>query len=125
MKVKRVFVINRLAPVLAAVLLLASTLSMAQTPQERVHAMSHVVMPFDMSKTIHIFKMATFGGVEKILMRDPRDADQVALIRRHLAHEAGKFKRGDYSDPARLHGADMPGLKELEADASRIHVAYS
>ncbi|TBW54352.1 hypothetical protein EZI54_14580 [Marinobacter halodurans] len=87
--------------------------------------MSHGVMPFDVSKTIHIFRMTESGGVERILVRDRRDADQVALIRHHLEHEAGRFQRGDYSDPAKLHGSDMPGLKELEASASQIGVSYS
>lgn len=113
------------ANVLAAMLLLNSSMAFAQTKQERVHAMSHTVMPFDMSKTLHIFKMTESGGVEWVVVRDPRDADQAALIRRHLEHEAGKFQRGDYSDPAKLHGSNMPGLKELEANASQIKVSYS
>ena len=87
--------------------------------------MSHEVMPFDMSKTVHIFKMTESGGVERVVVRDSADADQVALIRRHLAHEAGKFQHGDYSDPAKLHGSDMPGLEELEGGASEIKVSYA
>ena len=106
-------------------LLLISSIAFAQTKQEHVHAMSHSVMPFDMSKTIHIFKMTESGGIERILVRDGKYSDQIVLIRRHLAHEAKRFQRGDYSDPAKLHGANMPGLKELEANASRIHISYS
>lgn len=113
------------AKIMAALLLLYSSMAFAQTPQERVHAMSHNVMPFDMSKTIHIFKMTESGGIERIVVRDTRFADQIPLIRRHLEHEARKFQRGDYSDPAKLHGSDMPGLKELEANASQISISYS
>lgn len=113
------------AKILAVILLLNNSMTFAQTPQERVHAISHTVMPFDMSKTIHIFKMTEFGGIERIVVRNPRDVDQVALIRRHLEREAGKFQRGDYSDPAKLHGSNMPGLKELEAHTSQIKVSYS
>jgi len=97
----------------------------AQTQQQHVHRMSHHVMPFDMSKTLHIFRMTETGGVERIVVRTPGDAEQLALIRQHLKHEAKKFQRGDYSDPARLHGANMPGLKELEANASRIRISYA
>jgi len=111
--------------VTAVLLLLNASVAIAQTPQEHVHAMSHEVMPFDMSKTVHIFKMTESGGVERVVVRDSGDADQVALIRRHLKHEAGKFQRGDYSDPAKLHGSDMPGLRELEEGASEIKVSYS
>ena len=106
-------------------LLLGGPIVMAQTPQERVHEMAHTVMPFDMSKTVHIFKMTETGGIEKVVARDPHAADQIALIRQHLKLEAEKFQRGDYSDPAKLHGRDMPGLKELESNAGRITITYS
>ena len=78
-----------------------------------------------MSKTVHVFKMTVSGGVRQVLVRDPKETDQVALIRQHLQHEAEKLKRGDYSDPARLHGADMPGLAELQANPSALEVSYS
>lgn len=105
-------------------LVLGCPVAMAQTPQARVHKMSHTVMPFDVSKTIHIFKMTETGGIEKVLVRDPRETGQIALVRKHLELEAEKFQRGDYSDPARLHGKDMPGLKELEANAANIRITY-
>ncbi|HJV28595.1 MAG TPA: hypothetical protein VJ673_23145 [Aromatoleum sp.] len=114
-----------LAKAIAVLLLLGNSAVFAQTPQERVHQMSHSVMPFDMSKTIHIFKMTESGGVERVIARDPSESDQVALIKQHLKHEAERFQRGDYSDPAMLHGTDMPGLKELRAGASGIKVSYA
>ncbi len=110
---------------LALVLLFSTATVLAQTTQQHIHQMSHSVMPFDMSKTLHIFKMTDSGGIEKVVTRKPGEADQVALIRQHMQKEAQKFQRGDYSDPARLHGANMPGLKELQANASRIKVSYS
>ena len=42
-----------------------------------------------------------------------------------LQHEAERFQHGDYSDPAMLHGADMPSLEDLEKGASRIKVSYA
>jgi len=47
------------------------------------------------------------------------------LIQQHLKHEAERFRRGDYSDPAALHGANMPGLKDLRVGASGIKVLYA
>jgi len=111
--------------VITVVLLGGSVGALAASSEERIHEMSRHVMPFDMSKTVHIFKMTETGGVEKVVVRDAADTDQIALIRQHLKHEAAKFQRGDYSDPAWLHGADMPGLKELQAHASEIRVSYS
>jgi hypothetical protein len=82
-------------------------------------------MPFEMSKTLHIFKMTEQGGVERVVTRGAAENDQVALIQQHLQHEAERFQKGDYSDPARLHGADMPGLKELQEGTSNIAITYT
>ena len=113
------------AKVVTIFLLISASTAYAQTKQEHVHQMAHSVMPFDMSKTVHIFKMTETGGVQRVITKDAGDADQIALIQQHLKHETEKFQRGDYSDPAMLHGGDMPGLKELQAGASSIKVSYA
>jgi hypothetical protein len=105
--------------------LIGSASLFAETRQDHVHQMAHRVMPFDISKTVHIFKMTEFGGVQKVILKDPGATDQIALIQKHLQHEAKRFQLGDFSDPAKLHGADMPGLKELQAGASGIKVSYA
>ncbi|HYA20808.1 MAG TPA: aspartate carbamoyltransferase, partial [Burkholderiales bacterium] len=69
--------------------------------------------------------MTESGGVERVIIKDATAQDQVALIQRHLRHEAEAFQRGDYSDPASLHGPNMPGLNDLQAGAARIKVRYS
>jgi len=113
-----------IALIIAAPLLVAPA-ARAETQQQRVHRMSHAVMPFDMSKTIHVFRMTQSGGVERVEVRDPADQEQIPLIRRHLRHEASRFQRGDYSDPARLHGEHMPGLDILRDNAQGISVSYA
>ncbi len=115
---------SRSVKIAAALLLVSCCAAGAQTPQERVHQMSHTVMPFEMAKTLHVFAMNETGGVMRVVARDPGESDQVTLIRRHLRHEAERFQKGDFSDPAALHGADMPGLKELRAGASQLEVSY-
>lgn len=117
-------ILSVFAAVAAAVWFGAPSGALAETPQERVHRMSHHVMPFEMAKTVHVFKMTEFGGVMRVVARDPQDAEQVALVRRHLKHEAERFQQGDYADPAKLHGADMPGLAELQANPSAVEVSY-
>ncbi len=114
-----------LARSVAIFLLIGAASVFAQTRQEHVHQMASSVMPFDISKTVHIFKMTETGGVQRVIAKDPGATDQVALIQQHLRHEAERFQQGDYSDPATLHGADMPGLKDLQAGASRIKVSYA
>lgn len=87
--------------------------------------MSHTVMPFDLGRTVHIFRMTASGGIQRVIAKERGDTTQIGQIRLHLRDEAARFQRGDYSDPARLHGAEMPGLKELQAGASRVTVVYS
>jgi hypothetical protein len=114
-----------LAHWLAVLVLIGSANGLAGTRQEHVHQMAPGVMPFEMSKTVHIFKMTESGGVLRVIAKDTGAIDQIARIQQHLRHEAGQFQQGDYSDPAKLHGADMPGLKDLQAGASRIKVSYA
>jgi hypothetical protein len=110
---------------IALLLVLGCTVALAQTKQEHIHHMGQSVMPFDLAKTTHIFRMTESGGVERVIVKDATATDQVALIQEHLQHEAEAFQRGDYSDPASLHGAGMPGLKDLQAGAAQIRVSYS
>jgi hypothetical protein len=115
----------RLATALAIFLLFGRSPVFAQTAQEHVHQMAHRVMPFDMSKTIHIFKMTETGGVQKVIARDPGDTDQIVMVQQHLKYEAERFQHGDYSDPISLHGTNMPGIKELQDGASAIRISYA
>jgi hypothetical protein len=106
-------------------LLLIGSACHAQTPQQHVHSMAHSVMPFDMAKTLHIFRMTAIGGVQSVVAKDAGASDQIAMIRQHLRHEATQFEAGNYADPAALHGADMPGLKEVQAGARSISVSFA
>ena len=116
---------NHLFATSIVVLMLVNGGAAAQTQQQHVHDMSHGVMPFDVAKTVHIFKMTESGGVERVVVKDKSDAHQVLLIQQHLGKEASRFQYGDYSDPAMLHGANMPGLKELQVGAKGVKVSYA
>lgn len=110
---------------LVSILAACCASALADTTQQHVHTMSHGVMPFDMAKTIHIFAMSEQGGVQKVIVRNDGDIDQIALIRQHLRHEAEAFQKGDFGDPGHLHGAAMPGLADVKAGASQIRVTYA
>lgn len=110
---------------LALMLVLGCTVALGQTKQAHVHQMGQSVMPFDLAKTTHIFQMTESGGVEKVVANDPMEKDQIMMIQQHLQHEAGAFQQGNYQDPASLHGADMPGLADLQSGAAHIKVSYS
>lgn len=115
----------RSAALLVPLVLILGPAALAETPQAHVHDMAHGVMPFDMAKTMHIFRMTESGGVQSVVAKGPGDNDQVALIRQHLKHEAQQFEHGNFSDPATLHGAGMPGLSEVQAGAAHIRVSYT
>ncbi|MBT1003907.1 hypothetical protein KIH31_15025 [Paenarthrobacter sp. DKR-5] len=82
------------------------------------------VMPFDLNATTHTFTKTTTGGIEQIVANSPGDQHNITLIQQHLNKEAGLFAQGNYSDPANIHGAAMPGLQELQAGASRVQSHY-
>jgi hypothetical protein len=83
------------------------------------------VMPFDLDRTTHVFSPNPSGGIQTVTADDPADGEQVRLTRVHLREEAERFRRGDFADPAAIHGAAMPGLAELRAGAARIEVTYT
>lgn len=92
--------------------------------QDEVALKGTTVMPFDLARTTHFFDDTPGGGVETITANDKKDARQIALIRSHLAEEAKRFGRGDFSDPAKIHGQDMPGLAELARAGAKLQVKY-
>ncbi len=82
------------------------------------------VMPFDLDATTHYFEPSEDGGLETVLADDPSDSEQIELIQQHLREEAAAFARGEFDDPAQIHGEDMPGLATLEAKADEIGIEY-
>jgi hypothetical protein len=46
------------------------------------------------------------------------------MIQHHLGMEAAEFQRGNFGDPAHLHGAAMPGLREMETSAPHMKITY-
>lgn len=95
-----------------------------QARERVVAARGADVMPFDLDATTHRFTAAADGGVQTVVADDPADSRQVDLIQQHLQEEAAAFTRGEFDDPARIHGAAMPGLAALETGADRIEISY-
>lgn len=93
--------------------------------QAEVAQKGAAVMPFDLEKTTHRFLPGDGGLRQEVVADQAGDTTQITLIREHLTAETERFRRGDFRDPASIHGADMPGLAELTAGASRIAVTYT
>lgn len=83
------------------------------------------VMPFSLEQTTHIFTKTEKGGLQQVVVKNISDTEQIKLIRDHLSKISAEFARGDFSDPAKIHGEDMPGLAELKkARPGQIKVEY-
>jgi hypothetical protein len=110
----------------AALLMAAAMLApaSAQTRQQIIRDRSTHVMPFSMDATMHQFEPTKTGGLMVVTVHNG-DPKQIALVRAHLQKEAAAFARGDYADPAYIHGKSMPGLAALSAGAKRISVRYA
>lgn len=93
--------------------------------QEAVAERGADVMGFDLDATVHRFTPTDSGGVQDVVARDPGDQDEIIDVRAHLQTEAERFARGDFSSPGAIHGAGMPGLRELQAAGDRLTVVYT
>lgn len=80
------------------------------------------VMPFDLDQTTHVFTDTATGGRQDVVADDPSDIANIEQIRLHLAEEAAKFRRGDFTDPEAIHGSAMPGLATLKVRFAEIVV---
>lgn len=122
------WLIGALATLTVAVVLVVFYVTGAFAPrsrEEEVAARGAQVMPFDLEQALHTFQKLDDGGLQKVTVKDPSNKEQIALIQAHLKEEAEKFRRGDFSDPAQIHGEDMPGLAELKSGAGMIEVVYT
>ena len=86
-----------------ALALSVPTLSMAEASrQEVVAARGADVMPFSLKATTHVFAKTDQGGIQQVVAKDPKDAQQVRLTRQHLQEIADQFAKGDFSGPRSL-----------------------
>ncbi|KWT94144.1 MULTISPECIES: aspartate carbamoyltransferase [unclassified Variovorax] len=72
------------------------------------------VMPFSLKATTHVFTKTADGGVQRVVAKSAADNRQVKLVRGHLREIRAQFLKGDFSGPAHIHGAEMPGLAQLK-----------
>jgi hypothetical protein len=120
---------RRLTILFSSVLLMAGTVAageqITESRSDEVQRRGAEVMPFSLEQTTHIFIKTEDGGIQQVIAKKNADAGQVRLIREHLAKISRQFARGDFSDPARIHGEDMPGLAALrQAEPGRIRIEF-
>ena len=101
--------------------------SYAQVSGQRLNEVNQLgsqIMPFDLKRTMHTFTSDANGGTQSVTANNPSNLDQIQLIQSHLQKEAKNFTKGNFTDPATIHGARMPGLAELRNGANRINIRY-
>ena len=120
-----------LPALVGAVLLLGAGCALAS---QQVGGMGHQVagnpnatasVPFDGRAMSRTLQATAVGGVERVVAHDPGDQSQISGARAYLWEEAARFQRGQYEDPAKMHGMDMPGSQELAAGYGRVRVSYA
>lgn len=121
--------LKRLTVTLSALLFMAlSAQALGKATEERLDEVAKrgaQVMPFNLEQTSHIFSKTATGGLQQVIVKDSANTAQIKLIRQHLAKISHEFMQGDFSGPAKIHGADMPGLAELGAAApNRVKIVY-
>lgn len=124
MKEKHIIVACLLTGTALAASVASAASGVGEARQAQVARAGAAVMPFDLSRTTHFFDDNPSGGVETVTANDKDDSTQIGLIRVHLRTEAQRFGRGDFSDPAKIHGNDMPGLAAMAAAGGKLLVRY-
>jgi hypothetical protein len=119
--------VSLFATAMLGLMLTQPTVAQTANPErlEEVTQRGMHVMPFDLKQTQHIFTKTETGGIQQVIARSPSNTRQIELIRQHLTKISQEFSHGDFSNPAKIHGQDMPGLAELRnAKPGQFRVEY-
>ncbi|GAW85314.1 conserved hypothetical protein [Bathymodiolus platifrons methanotrophic gill symbiont] len=113
---------------LAGMYFMMPATALEKAPDARINEVAQLgkqVMPFDLNQTLHIFSKVENGGVQQVIAKDPKNEQQIKLIREHLDKIASDFKQANFSDPEKIHGKDMPGLEAMRsAEPGKITIKY-
>lgn len=81
-------------------------------------------MGFDQDRTTHKFVKHEDGGGIEVTVNDPKDAVNLAAIRKHLRQVAQDFARGDFRSPLATHGELPAGAAAMQAARDKITYRY-
>jgi len=119
-----------------ATLLLASAAAAAEhdhasCPMHAAHHKADVdrrgddVMGFSHEKTKHTFTSYDDGGAIEVRALDAKDADSIAMIRKHLDAVAKDFTAGNFAKPEAIHATSPDGAAVMAAKKALIRYQYS
>ena len=68
-------------------------------------------MPFDLNRTTHVFQMTQTGDILRVVVKDPKDTNKLSSNGNTFSTKR-RASKADFSDPATLHGQNMPGIRD-------------
>jgi hypothetical protein len=80
-----------------------------------VQARGATVMGVSQTASTHVFEDLPDGGRIVYTANAANDTAAVHAIQAHLRDIAGAFAKGDFSQPAQVHGREVPGTAALAA----------
>jgi hypothetical protein len=83
-------------------------------PNAEVQQRTQQVVPYSLEQTKQMFTKTVHGGVQHVEVKSADNTEQIKLIQSYLLKMSNNFRKGDFSDTERIHGANMPGLAELK-----------
>ena len=96
----------------------------AKSPAPGVIERGNAAMGFDQDKTTHHFLLRGDGGVIQVTVNDAADADNLKMIRSHLAHIADSFAKGDFNIPMLVHDQVPNGVPVMKQLRDKITYRY-
>lgn len=102
-------------------LLSSSVLALEPNTPERmneVHRSVQQSVPFNLDETQQSFSKTVHGGIQHITAKSTDNPLLVKSIQTYMLKLANQFRKGDFSDTERMHGANMPGLAQLKKAAT-------
>jgi hypothetical protein len=85
----------------------------AAQPGGNASQIAQQTVAYAQEKTLQTFSKTAHGGVLHVTAKQPSDTQQIKLIQSHLFKMASDFRKGDFTDTEKMHGANMPGLAKL------------
>jgi len=81
-------------------------------------------MGFSHEANTHHFLMFQDGGAIRVLSNDPKDQDDLKMVRDHLKMITGMLAAGDFHVPMFIHDTTVPGTQTMKRLKSDIAYKY-
>jgi hypothetical protein len=81
-------------------------------------------MGFDKIATVHQFRLSKDGGSIEVVVRDPKDLDNLRRIRQHLDLIARDFAEGIFDKPFATHLETPPGVEIMKSLKDSIQYTF-